>query len=88
MTDEQFCKIESEISGEHIDKVSQLQKIVFTGRELKNYCDQVIDQYWKMQKQNEPEFIEIYNKITVNGNREMTQERFVQAVKEIKVNNK
>lgn len=40
MTDEQFCKIETAISGEKIDKVEQLDKVVFTGRELKNYIEQ------------------------------------------------
>lgn len=35
MTDEQFCKIESALTGEPIDKVEQLVSKTFTGRELK-----------------------------------------------------
>jgi len=40
MTDEEFCKIETEISGEEIDKVEQLTHCTFTGRELKEYLEQ------------------------------------------------
>lgn len=39
MTDNQFCEIESSYSGEHIDKVAQLQKATFTGAELKEYIE-------------------------------------------------
>jgi hypothetical protein len=40
MTDQEFCKIESAISGEEIDKVEQLTHCTFTGRELKEYLEQ------------------------------------------------
>ena len=40
MTDEEFCKIETAISGEEIDKVEQLTHCTFTGRELKEYLEQ------------------------------------------------
>jgi hypothetical protein len=40
MTDEEFCKIETAISGEEIDKVEQLTYCTFTGRELKEYLEQ------------------------------------------------
>ena len=40
MTDEEFCKIETTISGEEIDKVDQLTHCSFTGRELKEYLEQ------------------------------------------------
>ena len=39
MTDEQFCKIESALTGEPIDKVEQLVSKTFTGRELKEYLE-------------------------------------------------
>lgn len=42
MTDEQFCKIETAISGEKIEKVKQLDKVVFTGRELKEHLEQAV----------------------------------------------
>lgn len=40
MTDQEFCKIETAISGEEIDKVEQLTHCTFTGRELKEYLEQ------------------------------------------------
>lgn len=40
MTDEQFCKIESALTGEPIDKVEQLVSKTFTGRELKEYLEE------------------------------------------------
>ena len=40
MTDQEFCKIETAISGEEIDKVEQLEYFSFTGRELKEYLEQ------------------------------------------------
>ena len=40
MTDQAFCKIETAISGEEIDKVEQLTHCSFTGRELKEYLEQ------------------------------------------------
>lgn len=40
MTDEEFCKIETGISGEEINKVEQLAHCSFTGRELKEYLEQ------------------------------------------------
>jgi hypothetical protein len=40
MTDQDFCKIETAISGEEIDKVEQLTHCSFTGRELKEYLEQ------------------------------------------------
>ncbi|TXE18597.1 hypothetical protein ES692_06020 [Psychroserpens burtonensis] len=40
MTDQDFCKIETAISGEEIDKVEQLTHCSFTGRELKEYIEQ------------------------------------------------
>ena len=40
MTDQEFCKIETAISGEEIDKVEQLTHCSFTGRELKEYLEQ------------------------------------------------
>tara|TARA_R110001632_G_scaffold222564_1_gene353846 strand:- start:283 stop:567 length:285 start_codon:yes stop_codon:yes gene_type:complete len=40
MTDQEFCKIETAISGEEIDKVEQLTHCSFTGRELKEYIEQ------------------------------------------------
>lgn len=40
MTDEEFCKIETAISGEEIDKVEQLTHCCFTGIELKEYLEQ------------------------------------------------
>tara|TARA_R110000772_G_scaffold86982_2_gene181653 strand:+ start:1985 stop:2242 length:258 start_codon:yes stop_codon:yes gene_type:complete len=40
MTDKDFCKIETAISGEEIDKVEQLTHCSFTGRELKEYLEQ------------------------------------------------
>ena len=40
MTDEQFCKIESAISGEPIDNIEQLVSKTFTGRELKEYLEE------------------------------------------------
>ena len=39
MTDEQFCKIESALTGEPMDKVEQLVSKTFTGRELKEYLE-------------------------------------------------
>jgi|SaaInlStandDraft_1057018.scaffolds.fasta_scaffold661676_1 hypothetical protein len=40
MTDQDFCKIVTAISGEEIDKVEQLTHCSFTGRELKEYLEQ------------------------------------------------
>ena len=40
MTDQEFCKIETAISGEEIDKVEQLTHCSFTGRDLKEYLEQ------------------------------------------------
>ena len=42
MTDQEFCKIETAISGEEIDKVEQLTHCSFTGRELKEYLEQAL----------------------------------------------
>lgn len=39
MTDEQFCKIETALTGEEIDKVEQLAFKSFDGRELKEYLE-------------------------------------------------
>lgn len=45
MTDEQFCKIESALTGESIDKVEQLVSRTFTGRELKEYLEEAFALY-------------------------------------------
>lgn len=45
MTDTQFCKIETAISGEEMDKVEQLTSVTFTGRELKEYVEDFIKLY-------------------------------------------
>jgi predicted nucleic-acid-binding Zn-ribbon protein len=39
MTDEQFCKIETALTGEPIDKIEQLVSTTMTGRELKEYLE-------------------------------------------------
>ena len=39
MTDEQFCKIETALTGEPIDRVEQLVQTTMTGRELKEYLE-------------------------------------------------
>jgi len=43
MTDKEFCKIESALTGELMDKVEQLVSKTFTGRELKEYLEDVIE---------------------------------------------
>ncbi len=42
ITDELFCKIESQFNGEHIDKVEQLAMRKFNGRELKEYIEHAL----------------------------------------------
>ena len=42
MTDQQFCEIETAISGEPISHIDQLEKVSFTGRELKEYLEDAI----------------------------------------------
>ena len=39
MTEKEFCEIETLYSGEPIDKIGQLQKATFTGKELKEYIE-------------------------------------------------
>ena len=43
MTDKEFCKIESALTGEPMDKVEQLVSKTFTGRELKEYLEDAIE---------------------------------------------
>ena len=43
MTDKKFCEIESQFSGETIDKVDQLEKATFTGQELKDFLEFAIN---------------------------------------------
>lgn len=43
MTDEQFCKLYSGYYGEPIDKVAQLTMHQFTGEELKEFIEYVIE---------------------------------------------
>ena len=50
MTDEEFCRIETAISGEEIDKVEQLTHCAFTGRELKEYLEQAFVIYGVSQQ--------------------------------------
>ncbi len=45
MTDQQFCKIESALTGEPMDKVEQLVSKTFTGRELKEYLEEAFALY-------------------------------------------
>jgi len=54
MTDEEFCKIETAISGEEIDKVEQLTYCSFTGRELKEYLEQAFVIYGVSNCKTEP----------------------------------
>ena len=42
LTDERFCEIETQITGEPIDKVEQLKHVSFSGRELKDYLEKSI----------------------------------------------
>lgn len=42
MTDQEFCRIDTAINGEVIDKVEQLTSVRFTGRELKEYVERFI----------------------------------------------
>lgn len=42
MTDQEFLRIENAINGEGMDKVEQLTMARFTGRELKEYLEEVI----------------------------------------------
>lgn len=49
MTNELFCEIESEISGEKIDNINQLKNRKFTGLELKEYIEDFIELMQKKQ---------------------------------------
>ena len=44
MTEQEFCRIESDFSGEKVDKIEQIKERVFTGEELKEYVEFVIEQ--------------------------------------------
>ena len=43
MTDKEFCRIESALTGEPIDKVEQLVSTTMTGRELKEYLEDAME---------------------------------------------
>lgn len=52
MTEKEFCEIETLYSGEPIDKIGQLQKATFTGKELKEYIEFAIKHLEKRKKKN------------------------------------
>jgi len=43
MTDERFCELDTNYTGEKIDNVVQLSQITFTGEELKEYVEHFVD---------------------------------------------
>ena len=43
MTNEQFCEIESQFSGEEMDKVEQVTYVNLSGREMKEFLEFAIE---------------------------------------------
>lgn len=64
MTNEEFCKIESMLSGEEITSVKQLTFRSFTGLELKEYISDFMELYQDYKQAQAQQL----NKTTVNSN--------------------
>ena len=50
MTNEEFCRIESIISGEHITDITKLKYPSFSGIEFKEHLDKFIDVFFSKNK--------------------------------------
>lgn len=52
MNEEQFCEIITDYYGEHIDNINQLTQISFTGDELREFLNFVIQEEMQRQTDN------------------------------------